>query len=380
MKGLGDLSNMSLFGLVGLVIKRASSGVLLEIGGKGIRTVDSLPVALIITAVLLLSSSACMMISLPSISAYTDKDHNTVEINAKEPFTGSDGKINIMGVVHNTGDTPLEVKLGLNITNKYNDLIPTTVTEETTTYSRVLYPYSVSPFKFSIKSINLENQSVSVGKPFALEVKRVSTPNYDEFLSLDYNNIPAGENAALIGTAKNISPFDLHNVSVYASAHDKNMIQVDSVQSNVIPVIEPGQEMAFTAIPDPSIKSQIKYFSCAGVDINSPMSKLVVGNNKFLKYGLEGPIAISDFKYNNVTDSISFGVKHYNPDGGPMAIKLAYSDKSPNLTPLSIILDGKKLPNESSLAKPVGKVLTLDIIIPPKDHELQIEGISSLIS
>jgi hypothetical protein len=192
MKGLGNLSNTSLFGL-GLVTRIASSGVLLAIAGRGIIKVDSLPTALIITAVLLLSSSACMMISLPSISAYTDQDHNIVEIDAKEPFTGSDGKIKIMGVVHNTGDTPLEVKLGVNITNKYTDLIPTIVNEETATYCRVLYPYSVSPFKFSIKSINLENQSVSVGKPFALEVNEVSTPNYDKFLSLDYNNIPAGE-------------------------------------------------------------------------------------------------------------------------------------------------------------------------------------------
>jgi hypothetical protein len=79
---------------------------------------------------------------------------------------------------------------------------------------------------------------------------------------LDYNNILGGENAALIGTAKSISPFDLHNVTVYASAHDRDMSRsrIDSVQSNVIPVIvipviEPGQEIAFTAIPDPAIKS-----------------------------------------------------------------------------------------------------------------------------
>ena len=65
---------------------------------------------------------------------------------------------------------------------------------------------------------------------------------------------------ALVGTAKNTGPFDLHNVTVYASAHDKNMSQIDSVKSNVIPVIEPGQEMAFTAIPDPAIKSQVIYF------------------------------------------------------------------------------------------------------------------------
>jgi hypothetical protein len=50
-------------------------------------------------------------------------------------------------------------------------------------------------------------------------------------------------------------------------------------------------------------------------------------------------VAISDLKYINATDSISFGVKYYNPDGGPMVIKLAYNENSANLTPVSIILD-----------------------------------------
>jgi hypothetical protein len=84
---------------------------------------------------------------------------------------------------------------------------------------------------------------------------------------LDYNNIPAGENAALIGTAKNISPFELHNVTVYASAHDRDMSQIDSVQSNVIPVIEPGQEIAFTAIPDPALN--LKYDTLAALVLTS---------------------------------------------------------------------------------------------------------------
>ena len=67
---------------------------------------------------------------------------------------------------------------------------------------------------------------------------------------------------------------------MYASAHDENRTQIDSVKSNVIPVIEPGQEMAFTAIPDLTIKSQIKYYSCAGIDMNPQMNKLAIGDNR----------------------------------------------------------------------------------------------------
>ena len=343
------------------------------------RIEENMSVVLVI-ATILLSSACLIMLHFPYTNIYADADNSMVEIDAKKPFAGADGNIKLMGVVHNTGDIPLEVKLGANITNNYDNTISTTLMKETTTYSRVLYPYSVSPFKFSINSIERENQSVLIGKPFILGIEKLSTPNYDELLFLDYNNIPVGENAALVGTAKNTGPFDLHNVTVYASAHDKNMSQIDSVKSNVIPVIEPGQEMAFTAIPDPAIKSQVIYFSCAGVDMNPQMSKLVVSDNKFVKYDLEGPVAISDLKYINATDSISFGVRHYNPDGGPMVIKLAYNEKSANLTPVSIILDGENLFDERSSAKTDGKVLTMDVMIPPKDHEIQIDGIRSLIS
>jgi hypothetical protein len=82
---------------------------------------------------------------------------------------------------------------------------------------------------------------------------------------LNYTNIPFGQNAALVGTVKNSGPFELRDVAVYASAYDKTRKQVDSVKSNVIPILEPGKEIAFTAIPDPTSEFQIEYYGCAGV-------------------------------------------------------------------------------------------------------------------
>jgi hypothetical protein len=85
---------------------------------------------------------------------------------------------------------------------------------------------------------------------------------------LNYTNIVFGQNSALVGTVKNSGPFELRDVTVYASAHDKTRKQVDSVKSNVIPNLEPDKEIAFTAKPDPTSESQIGYYSCAGVDMN----------------------------------------------------------------------------------------------------------------
>jgi hypothetical protein len=197
---------------------------------------------------------------------------------------------------------------------------------------------------------------------------------------LNYTNIPYGENAALVGTVKNSGPFELRDVAVYASAHDENRKQVDSVESNIIKALEPGQEMAFTAIPDPSSKSQIMYYSCAGVVMNPQMSKLTISDKKVVRYDLEGPVAISDLKYDNASDSMLFGVKHYNPDGGPLTIKVASNEYSGSQNPLSIILDGKELSLDKTTMNDNGMVLTMNIEIPPKEHEVHIRGISNLLS
>ena len=369
-----------LFGQVITVVLSMLSGS----RGSSTNRLGSTSIALIIPIVILLPSAiVTTLISFPYVNAVTDNDTNVVvEIDAKSPFRGADGEIKLMGVVQNTGDKPLEIKLGVYVTTKTDNAAETTVIEEAIPYSRILYPYSVSPFKFSIKSTDPESQTTltGIGKPFITNFEKLSTPNYDGLVTLNYTNIPSGDNAALVGTVKNSGPFELRNVAVYASAHDKNRMQVDSVKSNTIPVIEPGQEMTFTAIPDPTSESRIEYYSCAGVDINPQMNKLSIDNSKVVRYDLEGPVAIRDLKYDNASDSMLFGVKHYNPDGGPLGIKVASNEYSGSQNPLSIMLDGKDLPIDRIATTDDGKVLTMNIMIPPKEHEIQIIGVSNLIS
>jgi len=38
-----------------------------------------------------------------------------IKVIAQLPFTGSDGKLNVVGIVKNSGNMPVEVNLGLNI-------------------------------------------------------------------------------------------------------------------------------------------------------------------------------------------------------------------------------------------------------------------------
>ncbi|MDQ6667439.1 MAG: hypothetical protein M3Y53_04330 [Thermoproteota archaeon] len=286
-----------------------------------------------------------------------------IKVIAQPPFTGSDGKLNVVGIVKNRGNMPVEVNLGLNIAARDSGLV-TTIKEPT--YGRVIYPSNVSPFKFVVEP----SWSLS-GGPFILNSKEVSTPYY-KVLSLSYSNMPVGNDKALIGTAKNVSPVDLHNVTILASVHKTNGTQIDSVKSQLFPVIRTSQTVAFAALPDPAIKSNIAYFSCADIDVgnNSALNTLGIGNGQFIAYQMNGVVQISDFRYDNTTDSLVFGIKHYNPAGGPFSLKLPEMSKN---RPVSVILDGK-LYTEASV-KMDGKTVRVDFFVPPDNHQVQIKGI-----
>ena len=243
--------------------------------------------------------------------------------------------------------------------------LSTTIKEPT--YGKIIYSSSVSPFKFAVEPA----WSVS-GAPFILNAKEVLTPYYKP-LNLSYSNMPAGSERALIGTAKNISPFDLRNVTILASVHNANGTQIDSVKSRLFPEIRPGQIVAFAALPDPAIKAHIAYFSCADIAIgnNPTTSTLGIGNGQFISYQMYGVVEISALRYDNATDSLLFGIKHFNPAGGNFSLKLPELSNNP----VSVTMDGKLT---SASVKMDGKTVNVDFFVPPSNHQVQIKGIRNV--
>ncbi|MGE5662562.1 MAG: FxLYD domain-containing protein [Ignavibacteriales bacterium] len=75
-----------------------------------------------------------------------------------------------------------------------------------------------------------------------------------------------GNERALVDTVKNTAPFAVHNVTICASVHDNNQTQIDSANSKNIPTIEPGQELHFELIPNPSVKSNVIYYRIKAVE------------------------------------------------------------------------------------------------------------------
>ena len=316
---------------------------------------------------------SCLLVLSPSylFGVFSNASASeTIIIPEQHLFKDFNGNMNIAGVVKNNGSIPVHVVVGLNTTTKNlkgdtkTESDQTISTIQNTTYGRIVYPSSSSPFKFVVPSGNLV-----LGKAFIVNVRELAVPLYDN-LVLNYSNVAVGDSRALVGTIKNVGPVDLHDVSVYASVHSNNRTQIDSVKSNLIPVIKSGQELPFSAVPDASVKEAVKYFSCAGVDLDAPMTTLKVDDDESIPYDLQAIAKITSLEYVNITDSISFGVKHYNPDGGDLSLKV------PQLSQNQTIL--VKMDDEiydDALVEMDGKTIHVDLFVPPGDHKIDIQGV-----
>lgn len=284
-----------------------------------------------------------------------------IKISSGSSFLDSNGKLNIIGVVTNYGVTSEQVVVGLDIHNKIDD---SNITLNDTTFSKIIYPGKESPFKFKIST----DYDV-LGKPHIIQIKKVNDPFYNVIIQ-NYSNFPVGQNKELVGTLKNTGNVVMQNISVYASVHNKNGTQIDSIKSNSIPILKPGEVKSFSARPDNSIVKDANYFSCAGFDPNSPINTLDLGNGKFLAYGLESVAKISNFSYNKSTDSISFSADHYNPLGGIVTFKIPQLDNNHDVT---IFLDNLGLKDQQITKN--GKTIITNIFVPPNEHVIRIAGI-----
>lgn len=298
----------------------------------------------------------------------------------KDPasFYDSSGRLNIVGVIDNNGEFPVGATVGVNVSRAtHNESTPfadlsssgpnnsfvSTVT--TPTYSRVIYPGTGAPFKLVLSSESLE----SVGKPFIYSITREEKVNHD-VLVLNYSNMAVGSEGALIGTVRNSASFPVYNATVFASVHDSHQAQIDSAVTEVIPVIGPGKTVQFKLAPDKSQSSKAVYYSCAGVDLDAPISTLATPDG-FIPFDLQAIAKIINLKYDDQSKSIVFGVDHYNPDGGLITLKLPqlYDDQR-----LTVFMDG--LARDDVKMTHDGKTIKMDIFVPPNEHQIQVKGVS----
>ena len=345
--------------------------------GNQTNTFSGAAIAVSVCTVCALSFFLMSVVNTPGVHAANNSSNSNLSslvVTKQGSFLDADGRLNIVGVVDNIGYVPVQVNMGLKTKDKDSGLVTTKIQP---TYGKIIYPLTGAPFKFVVNDYdnnnnNNNNNSPIPSKAYVSSIKEVSTP-YFKSLRLNYTNTPVGKDRSLVGTVKNIGPVDIHDVSVFASAHDNNTRQIDSVKSNVISVIKPGEEVAFSADPDPAEGPKILYYSCAEIDLHpGGMNTLDMGNGKTIAYDLHGIVSVSDFKYVSATDSLVFGVKHWNPTGGPMSLKIA---KTSGAQDISVIMDGKMNNKDVSLKVMNPQTVYIDFTIPPGNHDIQVKGL-----
>ena len=305
-----------------------------------------------------------------TLEVYAEESSGSVVVKDQGSYVDSLGRLNIVGVVDNNGNKPVSVKVGVNVMsdigNNHASSLNMTLTNGT--YARIIYPSTSVPFKFV-----LEPGQQPSGKSYIESLTYIDATYYD-ILHLNYTNMAIGTDKALVGSVKNIAPFAVHNVSVYASVHNVNRSQLDSVKSNIIPTINSGEEVKFIVKPDSSVKPAVYYFSCAGVELDPPISTLNTADGRFIAYDLRGLVKISKLGYENSTDSIIFAADHYNPAGGNITLKIPQMVDNQKV---DVLLDG----NTYEKAKIImdGKTVYIDIFIPPEEHNIQIKGVAKSI-
>jgi hypothetical protein len=311
----------------------------------------------VLALVVILSFSTSAAYAATTTTAAAD---NTVKIIAQSSFVDSEGKLNIVGTVRNTGTLPVQAIVGLGVQDE-NGI---SRIEQQPTYGRIIRPLNDSPFKFVI-------DSGTAGLPFIADFKEIEATHITDMIILNYTSMAAGEERAFFGTVKNNAPFDVYNVSVFASARSDNATQLDSVRSSVIPVLRASEELPFVAITDAAVKPEVYYYSCAGLDFDAPITTIDAGAGKFIPYDLQAPAQVSAIRYENETDSIAFEIRPYSPRGGPVSLMIPQASQDQTVT---VMLDGKL--HESSI-RDDGKTIYIDFFVPHGDHEVQIQRVTS---
>jgi hypothetical protein len=307
-------------------------------------------------AAVVFSLSAMITVFSVIAASHADLASDNVKIILASSFVDSKGQTNAVGTVRNFDTVPVEVTLGLHTDNGG--------TLQVKTYGRIVWPLTDSPFKFV-----LEEGTRTTGKPFIIESGEVLATRYNT-LVLAYDGMSVGEDRAFVGTIKNTGPIAMHNVSVFAGAHTQDHgAQIDTIRSDLIPIIKPGEELEFVALPDPAVRSDTFYFSCAGIDFDAPITTVDAGDGKFFAFSMSALAEVSKIKYDANKDSMDFVIRPYIPEGGPLNLKLAQLADNHTVT---VILDGKVA--EQASVERDGKTLSIDMFVPQGAHEVQIQG------
>jgi hypothetical protein len=169
-------------------------------------------------------------------------------------YFDSDGVYTVIGAVRNSGKYPVLPTITIEI----KDAETISLTQQLPT----VFPNNDIPFK--IKVPGTINQNVLLGEPQVTFVKE-EKPRSNVQIIYD-KTLVKHKDGHLTGRIINQGNAIEHNIKVYATIHGENHKFIDVGQNiEKITQIHPGQILEFSIYPDPSLGSQINYYSCFAI-------------------------------------------------------------------------------------------------------------------
>jgi hypothetical protein len=246
------------------------------------------------------------LVGLGIISSHLASANVWIPDNEFLGYYDSNGVYTVIGAVKNTEDKPIVPSITINVKDNNKEI------SENYTLSVVNAGKDI-PFKIKLSEVE--------GKNAILEKPQVSfvTSNHDA-LSIDviYDRTlikhPDGHTTGFILNNDTVPAF---GVRVYAVIYGMDGKVLDTGKSiEAIQKIEPGQKVAFSMYPDPHLASKVSFYSCFALG-EDPTQTIVVqrnGNPFYFTYLSSG--YVTDSKFNDLTQSVSFTVRHPFPDKG----------------------------------------------------------------
>ena len=173
-------------------------------------------------------------------------------------FVDSSGQYTVIGAIKNTEDVAVIPTITINIQDEKK------IISESFEHVPIL-PSKEMPFK--IKFPQVISKSPILLEP---EISYVSTEKTSFNVEVIYDEtLVKHEDGHLTGRIINNGESTVHNIKVFAVIHGVDEVLDVGQNIEMIEKLEPGEIQNFSMYPDPSIQSEINYYSCFAIGDSS---------------------------------------------------------------------------------------------------------------
>ncbi|MFI5416893.1 MAG: peptidase [Nitrososphaerales archaeon] len=246
-------------------------------------------------------------------------------------YFDSNGIYTVVGVVKNTENYPIESHLSLTIIDDGNII---SVDQDLPSVA------SNKDIPFKIRIPQVTDQNVILEKPAITFRQSIAPPPSDVSVMYD-ETLVRHDDGHLTGRITNNGNHTEYDVKVYAAIHGKNNKFMDTgINVEKIGKIEPGQIIEFSIYPDPSVASDVNYYSCFNIGDETiiPLYALRNGERFNFRYDSTAAFTVVGFDKTGTKLSIS-GINSFKI---PTYVNFEFP-KTSDAEKFDVLVDGKPI-------------------------------------